>query len=168
MRLIPVGLGVVAALQTVAAAAAYPVLTLAVSLGGSLIRSATSGERGALTIFFIAGLPMAFGSLLMAGVFVAVPLGVCVAGAFVLGRLGRRRGATVSVGQLLAFGAAMVLMNVVALIVGVVLWPVWWYSEKLATLTPLWPLMVAFALNAVLDATVTAVMLRAQLRDRGR
>jgi hypothetical protein len=163
------GLGVVAALQTVAAAAAYPVLTLAVSLGGSLIRSATSGDRGALTIFFIAGLPMAFGSLLMAGVFVAVPLGVCVAGAFVLGRLGRRRGAaTVSVGQLLAFGATMVLMNVVALIVGVVLWPVWWYSEKLATLTPLWPLMVAFALNAVLDAAVAALMLRAQLRDRGR
>jgi hypothetical protein len=37
VRLIPIGLGVVAALQIVAAAAAYPVLTLAVSLAGSLI-----------------------------------------------------------------------------------------------------------------------------------
>jgi hypothetical protein len=48
----------------------------------------------------------------------------------------------------------------------VLLWPVWWYSEKLATLIPLWPLMVGFALNAVLDGVVTAVMLRAQLRTR--
>ena len=69
MRLIPIGLGVVAALQIVAAAAAYPVLTLAVSLAGSLIRAATSHDQGALTIFFVAGLPMAFGSLLMTGVF---------------------------------------------------------------------------------------------------
>ena len=166
MRLIPVGLGVVAALQTVAAAAAYPVLTLAVSLAGSLIRSGTSGDPGALTIFFIMGLPMGFGSLLMAAVFVAVPLGVCVTGAFLVGRLGRRRGATVSVGQLLVFGSALVLINVVVLIVGVLIWPVWWYSEKLASLIPLWPLMVAFALNAMLDAVLTAVVLRAQLRAR--
>ena len=167
MRLIPVGLGVVAALQIVAAAAAYPVLTLAVSLAGSLIRSATSHDQGALTIFFVAGLPMAFGSLLMAGVFVAVPLGVCVAGASVVGRLGRRRGARASVSHLLAFGSAVVLINVVVLIAGVLLWPVWWYSEKLATLIPLWPLMVGFALNAVFDSVVTAVILRSQLRARG-
>ncbi len=166
MRLIPVGLGAAAALQIVAAAAAYPVLTLAVSLAGSLIRSATSHDQGALTIFFVAGLPMAFGSLLMAGVFVAVPLGVCVAGAVVVGRLGRRRGAHASVSHLLAFGSAVVLINVVVLIAGVLLWPVWWYSEKLATLIPLWPLMVGFALNAVLDSVVTAVVLRSQLRAR--
>jgi hypothetical protein len=166
VRLIPIGLGVVAALQIVAAAAAYPVLTLAVSLAGSLIRNATSHDQGALTIFFVAGLPMAFGSLLMTGVFLAVPLGVCVTGAFVVGRLGRRRGARAPAGQLFAFGSVMVLINVVVLIAGVLLWPVWWYSEKLATLIPLWPLMVGFALNAVLDGVVTAVMLRAQLRTR--
>ena len=166
MRLIPIGLGVVAALQIVAAAAAYPVLTLAVSLAGSLIRAATSHDQGALTIFFVAGLPMAFGSLLMTGVFLAVPLGVCVAGAFVVGRLGRRRGAHAPAGQLFAFGSVMVLINVVVLIAGVLLWPVWWYSEKLATLIPLWPLMVGFALNAVLDGVVTAVIVRAQLRAR--
>ena len=166
MRVIPVGLGVVAALQTVAAAAAYPVLTLAVGLAGSLVRSATSHDQGALTVFFIAGLPMAFGSLLMAGVFVAVPLGVCIGGAFVVGRLGHRHGATASVAQLLAFGSAVVLINVVGLIAGVLLWPVWWYSEKLTTLVPLWPLLVGFAMNAALDAAVTAVMLRAQLRAR--
>jgi hypothetical protein len=166
VRLIPVGLGVVAALQIVAAAAAYPVLTLAISLAGSLIRSATSHEQGALTIFFVAGLPMAFGSLLMAGVFVAVPLGVCVAGAFVLGWLGRRRAAHAAVGQLLAFGSAVVLINVVVLIAGVLLRPVWWYSEKLAGLIPLWPLMVGFALNAVLDSLVAAAMLRSRLRAR--
>ncbi len=60
----------------------------------------------------------------------------------------------------------MVLINVVVLIAGVLLWPVWWYSEKLATLIPLWPLMVGFALNAVLDSVVTAVVLRSQLRAR--
>lgn len=166
VRLIPVGLWVVGALQTVAAAAAYPLLTLAVALAGSLITAATSGDQGALTIFFVAGVPMALGSLLMAGVFVAVPLGVCVAGAFFVGRLGRRRGATAPLSQLLAFGSAVVLVNVVVQVAGVLRWPVWWYSEKLAALIPLWPLMIGFALNAVLDAAVAAVMLRAQLRAR--
>ena len=76
------------------------------------------------------------------------------------------RGAHASVSHLLAFGSAVVLINVVVLIAGVLLWPVWWYSEKLATLIPLWPLMVGFALNAVLDSVVTAVVLRSQLRAR--
>jgi hypothetical protein len=102
----------------------------------------------------------------MAGVFVAVPLGVCVAGAFVLGWLGRRSAARAAVGQLLAFGSGVVLINVVVLIAGVLLRPVWWYSEKLATLIPLWPLMIGFALNAVLDSVVTAAMLRSRLRAR--
>src|SRR5262245_65955531 len=99
---------------------------------------------------------MAFGVIVTAGVFVAVPLGVSVAGALVLGRLARRRGADVLAGQLLKFGAAVVLINVVVMIVGVVLWPIWWYREKLAGLTPLWQLLVGFALNAAHAAGVEA------------
>ena len=165
MRLIPAGLGVVAALQAVAAAAAYPILTLAIGLVASLVRTATDPDGGRAILVF-AALPMAFGVIVTAGVFVAVPLGVSVAGALVLGRLARRRGADVSAGQLLKFGAALVLINVVVMIVGVVLWPIWWYSEKLAGLTPLWPLLVGFALNAALDAGVAAALLRSKLRAR--
>ncbi|HEY4912033.1 MAG TPA: hypothetical protein VIJ73_21150, partial [Methylomirabilota bacterium] len=73
MRLIPVGLGVIAALQTVAAAAAYPVLTLAVSLAASILGNMVSPDPGARTIFFLAGLPAAFGVLLLAAVFIVVP-----------------------------------------------------------------------------------------------
>ena len=164
MRLIPVGLGAVAALQLVAAATAYPILTLGVGLGASLYRSMTSSEGGARTVFFLAGMPMAFGSLLMAAVFAIVPLAVSVMGAVVVGRLGRRRGATVSVGQMLTFCAVLVAINMVALTTGILFWPRWWYSEKLATLMPLWPLTACFALNALLDGTLIAITLRSQLR----
>jgi len=166
VRLIPVGLGVVAALQTVAAVAAYPVLTLAVSLAESLLGNMVSPDPGARTIFFLAGLPLTFGVLLLAAVFLVVPLGVCVAGAFVVGWLGRRRRAAASAVQLLKFGAAMVIANVLALLVGVLIWPVWFYSEKLATLIPLWPLVLSFALNAALDAALAGITLRAQLNRR--
>lgn len=166
MRLIPVGLGVIAALQAVAAIAAYPVLTLAVSLAASLLGNMVSPDTGARTIFFLFGLPTAFGVLLLAGVFAAVPLGVCVAGAIVVGRLGRRRGAAASVLQLLKFGAAVVIINVAALFAGVLLWPVWFYSEKLATIISLRPLVLSFALNAVLDASLAGITLRAQLNAR--
>ena len=166
MRLVPVGLGVVTGLQVVAAAAAYPVLTLGVGLAVSVHGTLVSPDPGARTIFFLAGLPMAFGALLMAAVFAAVPLGVCVSGAIVLGRLGGRRGAKASVRQLLKFGAALVVMNVAVLCVGILIWPVWFYSEKLATLMPLWPLDLAFALNAILDAAVVGIVLRSQLRTR--
>jgi hypothetical protein len=166
VRLIPVGLGVVTGLQVVAATAAYPVLTLAVSLAASLLGNMVSPDAGARTVFFLFGLPMAFGVLLMAAVFMAVPLGVCVAGAIVVGRLGRRRRATASVLQLLKFGAAVVIINVAVLLVGVPLWPVWFYSEKLATLIPLWPLVLSFALNAVLDAALAGIVLRSQLNAR--
>ena len=166
MRLIPVGLGIIAALQTVAAAAAYPVLTLAVSLAGSILGNMVSPDPGARTIFFLAGLPTAFGALLLAAVFIVVPFVVCVGGATVVGWLGRRRRTAVSVAQLLKFGAAVVVMNVAALFIGVLIWPVWFYSEKLATLIPLWPLVLSFALNAVLDAALAAIILRSQLRAR--
>ena len=109
---------------------------------------------------------MAFGALMMAAVFAVVPLAVCVVGAIVVGRLGRRRGATAQVAQLLTFGAALVALNVAALAAGIVFWPVWWYSEKLATLIPLWPLTLCFALNAVLDASLTGITLRSRLRTR--
>ncbi|HMB35964.1 MAG TPA: hypothetical protein VKV41_18115 [Methylomirabilota bacterium] len=164
--MIRAGLAVIASLQVIAAAAAYPILTLAIGLGSSFLRTATSHEAGARTVLFFSALPMAFGVLITAGVFVAVPLGVCVGGAFVLGLLGRRRGETVTVAQLLSFGSALVLINVVVMVAGVVLRPMWWYSEKLATLMPLWPLLVGFALNGVVDSVVTAVILRAQLRPR--
>jgi len=49
---------------------------------------------------------------------------------------------------------------------GIVIWPAWWYSEKLATLIPLWPLTACFALNALLDAVLAGIILRAQLRTR--
>ena len=160
------GLGLVAALQVVAAIAAYPVLTLAVGLTASLYESMVSPAGGARTIVVIAGLPMAFGALLMGAVFAVVPLAVCTLGAIVIGRLGRRRGATAPVAHLLTFGAALIALNVVALVVGIVFWPAWWYSEKLATLIPLWPLMACLALNAVLDASVAGITLRARLRTR--
>ena len=166
MRLVPVGLGVLTGLQVVAAAAAYPVLTLGVGLAVSVHGTLVSPDPGGRTIFFVAGLPMAFGALLMAAVFAAVPLGVCVSGAIVVGRLGRRRGAKASILQLLKFGTALVVINVAVLLVGVPLWPVWFYSEKLATLAPLWPLILCFTLNAVLDAAVVGIMLRSQLRTR--
>jgi hypothetical protein len=164
VRLIPLGLGAVAALQLVAAATAYPILTLGVGLAASLYRSMTSSEGGARTVFFLAGMPMAFGALLMAAVFAIVPLAVCVMGAVVVGRLGRRRGATASVGQMLTFYAVLVALNMVALTAGILFWPRWWYSEKLATLMPLWPLTACFALNALLDATLVGIVLRSQLR----
>ena len=160
------GLGVIAALQAVAATAAYPVLTLAVSLAASLLGNMVSPDTGARTIFFLFGLPTAFGVLLFAAVFMAVPLGVCVAGAIVVGRLGRRRGATASVVQLLKFGAAVLIINLAVLLAGVLLWPVWFYSEKLATLISLRPLVISFALNAVLDAAVAGTVLRSLLKGR--
>jgi hypothetical protein len=161
-----VGLGIIAVLQTVAAVTAYPVLTLAVSLAASILGNMVSPDPGARTILFLAGLPTAFGVLLLAAVFIVVPLVVCVAGAAVVGWLGRRRRAAVSVAQLLKFGAAVVVMNAAALLIGVLIWPVWFYSEKLSTLIPLWPLVLSFALNAVLDAALTGVTLRSQLNAR--
>lgn len=158
------GLGVIAALQAVAATAAYPVLTLAVSLAASLLGNMVSPDTGARTILYVFGLPTAFGILLLAGVFMAVPLGVCVAGAIVVGRLGRRRGARASLVQLLKFGAAVLIINLAVLLVGVLLWPVWFYSEKLATLISVRPLVISFALNAVLDAAVAGTVLRSLLK----
>jgi hypothetical protein len=166
VRLIPVGLGVVTGLQVVAAAAAYPILTLGIGLAVSVHGTLVRPDPGARTIFFLAGLPMAIGALLMVAVFAAVPLGICVSGAIVVGRLGRRRGAKASVLQLLKFGAALVVINVAVLFAGILIWPVWFYSEKLATLTPLWPLVLCVALNAVLDAVVVGIVLRSQLRTR--
>src|SRR5262249_49313832 len=113
--------------------------------------------------------------LITAGVFVAVPLGVCVGGAFVLGLLGRRRGETVTVAQLLSFGSALVLINVVVMVAGVVLRAVWGCSGKVGPplpplppppLLPFGPLLVGSAPNGVVDGVVTAVILRAQLRPR--
>jgi hypothetical protein len=166
VRLIPVGLGIIAALQTVAAVTAYPVLTLAVSLAASILGNMASPDPGARTILFLAGLPTAFGVLLLAGVFIVVPLVVCVGGAAVVGWRGRRRRAVVSMAQLLKFGAAVVIMNVAALFIGVLISPVWFYSQKLSTLIPLWPLVLSFTLNAALDAALTGITLRSQLRAR--
>jgi hypothetical protein len=166
VRLIAVGLGVVSGLQVVAAAAAYPILTLGVGLAVSVYGSLVSPDPSARTVFFLAGLPMVFGALLMSAVFAVVPLAVSVLSAVVLGRLGRRRCAEAPVSQLLAFGAVLVAVNMVALTVGILFWPRWWYSEKLATLMPLWPLTACFALNALLDAVLVGIVLRSQLRTR--
>jgi hypothetical protein len=160
------GLGVITVLQTVAAIVAYPVLTLAVSLAASVLNNMVSPDAGARTVFFLFGLPTAFGVLILSGVFMAVPLGVSVAGAIVVGRLGRRRGATASMVQLVKFCVALVILNVLVLFAGVTFWPVWFYSEKLATLIALQPLVISFALNAVLDAALAGVVLRSQLTTR--
>jgi hypothetical protein len=153
-------------LQVVAAAAAYPILTLGVGLAVSVYGSVISPDPGSRTVFFLAGLPMVFGALLMSAVFAIVPLAVSVLSAVVLGRLGRRRCAEAPMSQLLAFGAALVALNMVALTVGILFWPRWWYSEKLATLMPLWPLTACFALNALLDGALVAITLRSQLRTQ--
>src|SRR3970040_663996 len=47
VRLVPVGLGIIAALQAVAATAAYPILTLAVSLAASVLGNMVSSDAGA-------------------------------------------------------------------------------------------------------------------------
>jgi len=164
VSLIPVGLGAITGLQVVAAAAAYPILTLGVGLAVSVYGMLVSPDPSARTVFFFAGLPTAFGAVLMAAVFAIVPLLVCVMSAVVLGRLGRRRCAEAPVSQLLAFGAVLVAVNMVALTAGILFWPRWWYSEKLATLMPLWPLTACFALNALLDAALVGIVLRSQLR----
>lgn len=164
MRLIPVGLGVVAVLQTVAAAVAYPFLTLAVSLTAGVFGNMMSTDTGRRTVFFLFGLPTAFGVLVLAVIFMAVPIGVSVAGAIVVGRLGRRRGATASMVQVLKFCAVVVILNVLVFFAGVTFWPVWFYSEKLATLISLQPLVISFALNAVLDSALAGLVLRSQLR----
>jgi hypothetical protein len=166
VRLIPVGLGVIAALQAVAAIVAYPVLTLAISLAEGVLGNMVSPDAGARMVFYLFGLPTAFGVLLLATLFIAVPLGVCVAGTIVVGRLGRRRGAKASVFQLLNFSAAVVIINVAVLFAGVTFWPVWFYSEKLATLISLRPLVLSFALNAVFDAALAGLVLRSQLTTR--
>jgi hypothetical protein len=164
MRLIPVGLGVVAVLQTIAAAVSYPFLTLAVSLAASVYGNMISTDTGARTVFFLFGLPTAFGVLVLAAIFMVVPIGVSVVGAIVVGRLGRRRGATASMAQMVKFCVAVVILNLLALFAGVTFWPVWFYSEKMATLISLPPLVISFALNAVLDAALAAVVLRSHLR----
>lgn len=148
MRLIPVGLGVVTGLQVVAAAAAYPILTLGVGLAVSVYGMLVSPDPSARTVLFFAGLPSAFGALMMAAVFAAIPLGVCVAGSIVVGRLGCRRSAKAPVLLLLKFGTTLVVINVLALFVG----------------TLFWPLALCFALNASLDAALVAIVLRSQIK----
>jgi hypothetical protein len=164
VRLVPVGLGVVAVLQSIAAAVAYPFLTLAVSLAASVLGNMMSTDTGARTVFFLFGLPTAFGVLVLAAIFMVVPIGVSVAGAIVVGRLGRRRGATASMVQVVKFCAAVVILNVLVLFAGVTFWPVWFYSQKLSTLISLQPLVISFALNAVLDSALAGLVLRSQLR----
>ena len=57
MRLVPIGLGIIAVLQAVAATAADPVLALAVSLTASILGNMVSADSGARTVFFLFGLP---------------------------------------------------------------------------------------------------------------
>jgi hypothetical protein len=58
----------------------------------------------------------------------------------------------------------LVVINVLVLFAGTLFWPVWFYSEKLATLAPVWPLALFSALNAVLDAILAGIGLRSQLK----
>src|SRR5262249_62265052 len=87
--MIRASLVIIAALQVVAAAAAYPVLTLAIGLASSFLRTATSHEAGARTVLFFAGLPMAFGVLITAGGFLGGAPRGCIARALPGGGGGR-------------------------------------------------------------------------------
>ena len=156
----------IAALQAVTATATYPALTLAISLAANVLDNMLSPDAAARTAFLLFGLPTVLGALLLAAMFMAVPLGVGVAGAMVLRPLGRGSGAVPSVFQLVKFGATVVIANVAVLLIGVLFWPLWFYSEKLATLIPLWPLVLAVALNAILDATMVGITLRSRLTKR--
>lgn len=164
MRLVPVGLGVAAAIQALAAATLYPALALAVIGTADLVRTILRSEGW--QALALGGPLLAAAILLLAGTFLVGPLALCVAGTVIVGRLARRRGAEVTGPQLLKFGVTLVAVNVALALVGAWLWPWWWYTEKMATRAPLWLLVVLFGANAAIDAGAAAAIVRARLRRR--
>jgi hypothetical protein len=166
MRLVPVGLSVVATIQVIAAATLYPALTLAVIGTTDLVHTIVRSEGGAWQALALGGLLLAAAILLLAGTFLVGPLALCVASTVIVGRLARRRGAKITGPQLLKFGLTLVAANVALALVGAWLWPWWWYTEKMATRVPLWLLILLFGANAAIDAAAAAGMARSRLRRR--
>ena len=166
MRLVPVGLSVVAAIQALTAAILYPALTLAVIGTADLVHTMVRSEGGVWQALALGGPLLMAAILLLAGTFLVGPLALCVAGMAIVGRLARRRGAGIPGPQLLKFGMALVAVNVALALVGAWLWPWWWYTEKMATRAPLWLLVLLFGANAVIDAGAAAALVRSRLRRR--
>ena len=166
MRLVSVGLGVVAAIQVITAAILYPALALAVIGTADLVHAIVRSEGGVWQALALGGPLLVAAILLLAGTFLVGPLALCVAGTVIVGGLARRRGAEVTGPQLLKFGVTLVVVNVALALVGAWLWPWWWYTEKMAERAPLWLLVLLFGANAAIDAAAAAAIVRAQLRRR--
>ena len=166
MRLVPVGLGVVAAIQALSAATLYPALALAVIGTADLVHTIVRSEGGVWQALALGGPLLVAAILLLAGTFLVGPLALCVVGTLIVGRLARRRFAEITGPQLLKFGATLVAINVALALVGAWLWPWWWYTEKMAERAPLWLLVLLFGVNAAIDAAAAAAIVRAQLRRR--
>jgi len=158
------GLGVVAAVQLLAAAALYPALALVVIGTADLLGTFARSEGGFWLVLATGGVLLVAVILLLLGVFVVAPLALCVGGVALVARLALRRGAGIAGSQALKFGLALVIANVSLALVGAWLWPWWWYTEKMATRAPLWLLVALFGANAVIDAAGAAAMARASLR----
>src|SRR2546425_11155057 len=90
--MVPLGLGVVATVQLLAAAALYPALTLAVIGTADLVGTIVKNEGGVWLALVTGGVLLVAAILLLLGIFVVAPLGLWVGGAALLARLGRRRG----------------------------------------------------------------------------
>jgi hypothetical protein len=161
-----VTLGVVAAAQLLAAAALYPALSLAVIGTADLVGTIVNNDGGVWLALVTGGLFLVAAILLLIGIFLAAPLGLCVGGAALVARLARRREAEITGSQVLKFGVALVAVNVALALVGAWLWPWWWYTEKMAARAPLWLLVLLFGANAVIDAGAAAALVRSRLRRR--
>jgi len=166
VRLVPVGLGVVAAIQALAAATLYPALTLAVIGTTDLVHTIVRSEGGVWQALALGGPLLVAAILLLAGTFLVGPLALCVAGTLIVGRLARRRFAEITGPQLLKFGVTLVTVNVALALMGAWLWPWWWYTEKMAERAPLWLLVLLFGANAVIDAGASAALVRSRLKRR--
>jgi len=166
VRLVPLGLGVVAAIQALAAATLYPALALAVIGTADLVHTIARSEGGVWQALALGGPLLVAAILLLAGTFLVGPLALCVVGTLIVSRLARRRFPEITGPQLLKFGVTLVAVNVALALVGAWLWPWWWYTEKMGERAPLWLLVVLVAANAVIDAGAAAALVRSRLRRR--
>ncbi len=164
--MVPIGLGVVAAVQLLAAAALYPALALAVIGTADLLGTIARNAGGLWLALVTGGVLLAAAILLLIGIFLVAPLVLCVGGVALVARLARRRGVKITGSQVLKFGVALVAVNVALALVGAWLWPWWWYTEKMATRAPLWLLVLLFGASAVIDAAAGAAMARARVGRR--
>jgi sterol desaturase/sphingolipid hydroxylase (fatty acid hydroxylase superfamily) len=141
-------------------------LTLAVIGTADLVGTIVKNEGGVWLALVTGGVLLVAAILLLLGIFLVAPLGLCVGGAALVARLARRRGTKITGSQVLKFGVALVVVNVALALVGAWLWPWWWYTEKMATRAPLWLLVVLFGANAVIDAGAAGVTARSRINRR--